>query len=203
MTPQGGPERVEKAREVAQALADEVPRDRQEIDRAKQALVEAEQHDREALAAAMRRGDDATSDITAIARAREQVGATERRHAARQLALSDADQELRAAVEAARDEWARTADASLVRTRRNAHKALEKLSGELEALAQARSVVWWLANGFDREQPVPHAVLGSAASSARTQANGEPLPAARLLGWLDEVIEPESREAPAQLLASA
>jgi hypothetical protein len=76
---------------------------------------------------------------------------------------------------------------------------LEKLTAELEALAAARAVQWWLANGFDRQQPVPHAVLGSAPSSASTTANGEPLPAARLLGWLAEAIEPEAEpESPAE-----
>ena len=191
MTPAGGPERVERAREAAQALADEVPRDRAAIDETKAALVAAEKHDREQLAKSMREGRDASSDIGAIARAREAVGGAERTWQARQLALNDADQELHAAVEAARDEWARTADATLVRTRRNAGKALEKLTAELEALAAARAVQWWLANGFERQQPVPHAVLGSAPSSASTTANGEALPAARMLAWLGEVIEPE------------
>src|SRR5215467_1309112 len=102
--PEGGPRPVEEARAAAQALADRLPEDREAINSAKQQLIEAEQADREALAQAMRAGREATSNAAAISAAREAVNAAERRHAARQLALADATEDFRTAIEAARGE---------------------------------------------------------------------------------------------------
>jgi hypothetical protein len=194
MTPPNGPRAVEEAREAAQVLADQLPEDRRAIDDAKRALIDAERADRERLAELMRRGEDPVSDIEAVTTAREQVGAAERRHAARQLALQDADSELGTAAQACSGEWARTNATAEQRALRSVRKTSERLTGELEALAEARSVQWWLANGMERQQPAPHAglaSLGVAKSSGFAQANGEPLGVPQLVSWLREIVAPE------------
>jgi hypothetical protein len=201
MTPAGGPERVERAREAAQALADQLPADRAAIDTAKAELVAAEKADREALAQAMREQREPVSNVEAVARAREAVGVSERHHAARRLAVADASEELRVTVEACREEWARTTATATERARRNARKTLERLTGELQTLAQAQATGWWLAH-VDQQQSPPPAVLGSAPGSAFAQANGAAVSGNVLLGWVAELIDPpqtpqERREAAA------
>jgi hypothetical protein len=194
ITPPNAPRAVEEARAAAQRLADALPEDRQEIDRAKQAKIELERADRERQAGQMRRGEDATSDAAAITAASEQIGVAERRHSARQLALQVADSELGAAVQARSGEWARTNATAVERALRSVRKTSERLTGELQTLAEARSVQWWLANGMERQQPAPHAglaSLGTAKSSGFHMANSEPRGADQLLAWLGEIVDPE------------
>jgi hypothetical protein len=117
----------------------------------------------------------------------------------------DGELELGEAIEACRDEWARTVQASADRARRGARKALERLTTELEALAQAQSIGWWLGH-LDQQQSVPHAALGSSPGSAFSQANGAPVSGQVLLGGVGELIDPpgsqqEPREAAAQVPA--
>jgi hypothetical protein len=195
MTPPNGPRAVEEAREATEVLAAQVPQDRASIDRAKSALLEAEATDRKQLAAAMREGATATSDISAISQAREAVGGAERTWQARQLALADADQELHATVEASAAEWARSARATAERARRNARKTLERLTAELEQLAQAQATAWWLGH-LNSQQPPPSAVLGSAPGSAFAQANGSAVSGNVLLSWVAELVDPPERQQP-------
>jgi hypothetical protein len=192
--PAGGPRAVEEARKAAGALADQLPSDREQINVAKAALVEAERADREQLAESMRRGADAISDTTAIAAAREAVGAAERRLQGRQLAVETASQELGAAIETERDQWLRIAQRDAEKARTRAAKALSELESQLDELGRARALAWWLtpeAGGFDRAHGVPAVgILGDVKSSAVHMANNNPVPMAMLLGWVRELIAP-------------
>ncbi len=190
--PEGGPERVEQARAAAQALVDRIPEDRTALEAARGELTKAEQHDRQQLADAMRAGEEGVSDTKAITRARDAVGATERRLEARRLAAETAQQELGAEIRASRSEWLRTAEQAAEKARSRARKALQQLETELDALRRARITAWWLepGNGLDREQRTPHGHLGVASSSATAMANKSPVPPQTLLSWVAELVDP-------------
>jgi hypothetical protein len=203
LAPHGGPAPVQKAREAAQALADQLPADRAAIDDAKRDLVEAERRDREQLAASMRRGDDPISDTQAVDAARAAVGVAERRHQARRLAIETAQQEFGDAIAASRDEWRRSAERGVERAHTRATKALDQLEGALDELGQARAVAWWLTpeRGYDKAEGVPPVgILADARSSAAVMANNSPASRASLMAWCREVIgdppEAEARQSP-------
>jgi hypothetical protein len=196
LAPSGGPERVQRAREIAQALTDQVPEDRAALEAARVAVVEAERLDREQLAQAMRDGREPVSNTEAIADARERLGVAERRLEARQLAVAAASQELGDAIRACRPEWSRSAEQAAQKAGGRARAALDRLEAELHALAGARAVSWWLETGLDTERRVPHPVLGTAPSSARHAKNDSPLSAQALLDWLRETVDPSPPPTP-------
>lgn len=140
----------------------------------------------------MRAGKESVSDTKAIARAREALGAAERRLEARRLAVETAQQELGAEIRACRGEWLKTAEQAAEKARSQARRALQQLETELDALRQARVVAWWLepGNGLDREQRTPHGRLGLAPSSATAMANKSPVPPQTLLSWVRELVDP-------------
>ena len=190
--PDGGPEPVQKARQVAQELVAALPTDRAALETARVELIEAERRLREQLAEQMRTGGDAVSDTTLIDRARDVIATCERRVEARQLAVQDAMQEFHAAILAARAEWLKTVSAAAAKARTRAQKTLGQLERELDELRRAQGLEWWLGDrgGLDRERPFRGGNLTGARSSARQAKNDDPLQAPELLRWLNEIIEP-------------
>jgi hypothetical protein len=189
-----------------ETLVDALGVDREKIDASNASLLAAEQADREALAAAMRRGEDPISDTATITRAREEVLASERRHAARKLAIADASQEYRAEIETARGEWLRTSRQATEKAAVPARKQLDALASALDGLREARGLQWWLTpgNGLDSEQPIGVGGLPVAKSSAFHMANSEPRGADQLLAWLGEIVTPEPEpQTPAEPVSNA
>jgi hypothetical protein len=206
LTPEGGPERVQRARAAAQRLVDQLRDDQTALEAARVELTQSEQRDREALAQQMRAGagEDAISD-TQVETTRAAVRAAERRLEARRLAVEDAQQEYRAEIEAARSEWLRTSQRAAEKAVVRARKQLEQLGTDLDALREARALQSWLTpgGGLDAGQQVGIGTLGVAKSSGFHMANGEPRGADQLLAWLGEVIEPEpTPQSPAEPVAA-
>jgi hypothetical protein len=187
----GGPEPVQRARQAVQTLVDALSTDRARIDEAKAELLAAEKADREALAAAMRRGEDPISNIELLTRARAEVTAAEHRHAARRLAIEEAQQELGEAIRAERDQWLRAQQREAQAAHTRATKAFAALEDALTELGRQRAISWWLApdGGFDRAQQWPTAgLLNDARSSAFAMANQTPASRANLMTWCAELI---------------
>jgi hypothetical protein len=191
LSPPDGPAVVQTARQAVQALADALPEDRERIEISKAALVEAERHDREAVAKQMRAGEDPVSDTAAIAQAREQVGAAERIWQGRRLAVETAQQELGDAIMASRAEWLRAAQRDLTKSHTRALKALDGFETALAELGRQRAIVWWLTpdRGLDRAQQWPAGgLLSDARSSAHAMANSSPASLANLMAWVRELV---------------
>jgi hypothetical protein len=191
LAPPGGPERVQHARAAVQALAAEIPRDRQAIDDAKRSLIEAEAGDRRQLAQAMREGREAVSNVETITAAREQVAARERVWQGRQLAVESAQQEYRDEIERNRDQWLRTAQRDLAKSYSRATKAHAAFQDALTELGRARAIAWWLeqGHGFDRAQQWPSVgLLGEARSSAHAMANSSAASRDQVCAWTRELL---------------
>ena len=175
-SPPNGPEGVEQARKAVLELHSRVAGAREAIGTAKAQLVEAEQRDRQAMAEQLRAGREAVSDTRSVERAQSAVSAAERQEQALRLAIADSESALHEAVLAARSEWSRSAQRTVVKARERGRKALAALNESLEELRAAQSVEDWLTpdSGLDQSQRARTRGLGVAVESARTTANHDP-----------------------------
>ena len=201
----GEPKEVARAREAVQALRAKVADTRQAHESARRELVETEKRDREAMAAQLRQGDEPVSDTGAVQKAREAVDAAQRRSEALALAVQGAEDALGEVVRQSRDQWLRAAQRQERAARERGRRALDELTGALQALAEATVTRMWLApeGGLDREQRARHAAPGTLAPSAAHTANRNPVAVMTVLGWIGETLrepEPPKPPAPAQPL---
>ena len=199
LVPGDAPKSVEAARSKLEVLKARVPAQRDALESAKRAVIEAERLDRERMAAQLARGAEAEPDDDAIAKARERVVGVERAGQALLLAIGNAELALAQAARDARAEWFKTSERRETEARRKGRDALERLRVELENLRLARSTMRWLtpeSGGLDREQQPILGGLGSSPSSARMMANAEATDAATLLGWVAEVLDPPVERGP-------
>lgn len=89
--------------------------------------------------------------------------------------------------------WLAALDDEQAQARQRGLQALDQLGAAVHDLRASASAAMWLRGAGDGrfDRPAQSPMLGSvAASSSRTTANGQPLTADQLIGYLREVIEP-------------
>lgn len=201
LVPPNAPAPVEQAREQVVALRARITQAREQVDAAKVAVREAERHDTEQMAAAIRKGDaEPRSETAKVEALRAALAESERRAAAVELAVGQAEQDLGAAVEKSRARWARDSEARIDKAREAARRALNDLDRAVHELRDARGVADWLVEdrGFDQGRAVRGVHVGYALSSRSATANNEPLTVDQLVGWMREAIEPPAAPDPVE-----
>jgi hypothetical protein len=195
---------VEAARKRVLELRGQVDSCGQARDDARASVVAAERSDREAMAAALARGEAATSDVQLVERASAAAAAATRQFEALQLAIANAESELGAVVAKHRSQWAKRAAGEVTASRSDAQRALEAFRVAVARHQDALQVSEWLATGLDRNPPgqVTPGLLGDLGpASARWAANQSPVTAGVVFGWFGEALaepEPQPQTQPAR-----
>ena len=192
-----GPKPVEEARQTVTAVVSALKAERERLEAARAAVLEAEQADRLAMASAISSGRDPAPDEQSIASARAAVETCMRRVEAGKLALADAEAALGQQVEEQRDRWLAQTARDLERARKSGVDALTVLEEALRGMQRARAVGAWLSAGGGAEtgRPAKLGLLPALAASRAQSQNGDPVQAAVVLGWLrDALAEPSAPE---------
>jgi hypothetical protein len=174
----------EKAREVTEAVA------------AAQTLVEElEREDVEAAAAKARAGEPLGTPAAALRKAKEALVLQERAQAATRLALALAEQEVVEAILASTDPWTAELDAEAETAREDGREAIIALRDACQRIGDGLAIRRWVESGVEGGGVFDHLATGVwtasvAPSSQRRTANGAPLTAEELFGYLAELVEP-------------
>lgn len=198
ITPPNGPQAVEAARTAVLKLRTQIDEQRTAVETAKRAVVDAEQRDREQMATAIRRGAEPKSETVKIEKLRATAAEAERKAAAIEMAVGQAEAELGAVIEAERRTWLVDVERKTEAERASCRARLDELSAGLGRLAELRGIALWLG-GEDLAKAPRTRGLGGAPGSARFTANGEAADASLIVGWLRECVDPPPRVEPPTL----
>lgn len=160
-----------------------------------QSRVEVEAADRAALAESIRRSKP-DPGAEALEKLEDEIRAAKREVDALDIAAGDAESELVASVQQARDEWLPKREAAVDTAREAIAAAVDQLAAALDTFATEQAVAIWLAD-FPQRRYSP---VGSYVP-ALAQANGTPYRAAEVVEALRALGEkPAPRPGPVEHL---
>jgi hypothetical protein len=158
-------------------------------------VEELDREDVEAAAAKARAGEPFGTPAAALRKAKDALVLQERAQPATRLALSLAEQDVVEAILTRADQWRPELDAEVEQPREDGAKAIERLRHACARIGDGLAIKGRVESGVESGGVFDGVVTGVwaasvAPSSRRRTANGEPLTATELLGYLADLVEP-------------
>jgi hypothetical protein len=162
------------------------------VEAAESALRDAERHDRENAARALREGKATiAAEPAGVTKARQRVAGAKRELDILRLAHTASEADLEQALDAASAAWTSDLDDEEQVARRHARELLAEHEQTCAAANAAASARLWLGDGHSLDRPPRRVAGGSIApSSSRAAANGNAFDAATIWTWVAELVDP-------------